>query len=68
MKSKEIHNILSNKEKKTLRQQYYLNCSVNSELFYEFKEYISKNNIGQSELIRTLIKNYLVEVEDEHNK
>jgi hypothetical protein len=41
MKSKEIHNILSNKEKKTLRQQYYLNCSVNSELFYEFKEYIS---------------------------
>lgn len=68
MKSKEIHNILSNKEKKTLRQQYYLNCSVNSELFYEFKEYISKNNIGQSELIRTLIKNYLAEVEDEHNK
>jgi metal-responsive CopG/Arc/MetJ family transcriptional regulator len=64
MKSKEIHNILSNKEKKTLRQQYYLNCSVNSELFYEFKEYISKNNIGQSELIRTLIKNYLAEVED----
>ena len=58
MKSKEIHNILSNKEKKTLRQQYYLNCSVNSELFYEFKEYISTNNIGQSELIRTLIKNY----------
>jgi len=64
MKSKEIHNILSNKEKKALRQQYYLNCSVNSELFHEFKEYISANNIGQSELIRTLIKNYLAEVQD----
>ena len=64
MKSKEIHNILSNKEKKTLRQQYYLNCSVDSELFREFKEYISANNIGQSELIRTLVKNYLAEVQD----
>ena len=64
MKSKEIHNILSNKQKKTLRQQFYLNCSVDSELFHEFKEYISANNIGQSELIRTLIKNYLAEVQD----
>ena len=64
MKSKEIHNILSNKEKKALRQQFYLNFSVNGELFYEFKEYISANNIGQSELIRTLIKNYLAEVQD----
>ena len=64
MKSKEIHNILSNKQKKTLRQQFYLNCSVDSELFNEFKEYISANNIGQSELIRTLIKNYLAEVQD----
>ena len=64
MKSKEIHNILSNKERKTLRQQIYLNCSVDSELFREFKEYISANNIGQSELIRTLVKNYLAEVKD----
>lgn len=64
MKSREIHNILSNKKKKALRQQYYLNCSVNSVLFLEFKEYISANNIGQSELIRTLIKNYLAEVQD----
>jgi len=64
MKSKEIHNILSNKQKKILRQQFYLNCSVDSELFHEFKEYISANNIGQSELIRTLIKNYLAEVQD----
>ena len=64
MKSKEIHNILSNKERKTLRQQFYLNCSVDSELFREFKEYISANNIGQSELIRTLVKNYLAEVKD----
>ena len=64
MKSKEIHNILSNKQKKILRQQFYLNCSVDSELFREFKEYISANNIGQSELIRTLIKNYLAEVQD----
>ena len=64
MKSKEIHNILSTKQKKTLRQQFYLNCSVDSELFHEFKEYISANNIGQSELIRTLIKNYLAEVKD----
>ena len=63
MKSKEIHNILSNKERK-LRQQFYLNCSVDSELFHEFKEYISANNIGQSELIRTLVKNYLAEVKD----
>ena len=64
MKYKEIHNILSNKQRKTLRQQFYLNCSVDSELFHEFKEYISANNIGQSELIRTLIKNYLAEVQD----
>ena len=64
MKSKEIHNILSNKQKKKFRQQFYLNCSVDSETFYEFKEYISANNIGQSELIRTLIKNYLAEVQD----
>ena len=63
MKSKEIHNILSNKKKKTFRQ-YYINCSVDSELFHEFKEYISANNIGQSELIRTLVKNYLAEVKD----
>ena len=67
MKSKEIHNILSNKERKTLRQQFYLNCSVDKELFHEFKEYISANNIGQSELIRTLVKNYLAEVQDENN-
>ena len=64
MKSKEIHNILSNKERKTLRQQFYLNCAVDKELFHEFKEYISANNIGQSELIRTLVKNYLAEVKD----
>ena len=64
MKSKEIHNILSNKQKKTLRQQFYLNCSVDKELFNEFKEYISANNIGQSELIRTLVKNYSAEVKD----
>ena len=64
MKSKEIHNILSNKQRKTLRQQFYLNCSVDSELFREFKEYISANNIGQSELIRTLVKDYLAEVKD----
>tara|TARA_R100000700_G_scaffold11436_2_gene16485 strand:- start:137 stop:343 length:207 start_codon:yes stop_codon:yes gene_type:complete len=64
MKYKEIHNILSNKQRKTLRQQFYLNCSVDNELFNEFKEYISANNIGQSELIRTLIKNYLAEVQD----
>ena len=64
MKYKEIHNILSNKERKTLRQQFYLNCSVDKELSHEFKEYISANNIGQSELIRTLVKNYLAEVKD----
>ena len=64
MKSKEIHNILSNKERKPPRQQFYLNCSVDRELFNEFKEYISANNIGQSELIRTLVKNYLAEVKD----
>ena len=64
MKYKEIHNILSNKQRKTLRQQFYLNCSVDSELFREFKEYISANNIGQSELIRTLVKNYLAEEQD----
>ena len=64
MKYKEIHNILSNKQRKTLRQQFYLNCSVDNELFNEFKEYISANNIGQSELIRTLIKNYLAEEQD----
>ena len=64
MKSKEIHNILSNKQRKSLRQQFYLNCSVDSELLREFKEYISANNIGQSELIRTLVKNYLAEVKD----
>ena len=67
MKSKEIHNLLSNKQRKTLRQQFYLNCSVDSELFREFKEYISANNIGQSELIRTLVKNYLAEVQDANN-
>ena len=67
MKYKEIHNILSNKQRKTLRQQSYLNCSVDSELFREFKEYISANNIGQSELIRTLVKNYLAEVQDANN-
>ena len=67
MKYKEIHNILSNKQRKTLRQQFYLKCSVDKELFHEFKEYISANNIGQSELIRTLVKNYLAEVQDANN-
>ena len=67
MKSKEIHNILSNKKKKTFKQ-YYINCSVDSELFHEFKEYISANNIGQSELIRTLVKNYLAEVQDDNKQ
>ena len=64
MNSYGIHTQLANnKPKPNKRGQWYLNTNVPEELFLEVKEYCSKNNISQSKLIRTLIINYLADLE-----
>lgn len=64
MNSYGIHTQLANnKPKPNKRGQWYLNTNVPEELFVEVKEYCSKNNISQSKLIRTLIINYLADLE-----
>ena len=64
MNSYGIHTRLANeKPKPNVRGQWYLNTSVPQELFMEVKEYCSKHNISQSKLIRTLIINYMADLE-----
>ena len=64
MNSYGIHTNLANeKPKPNCRGQWYLNTSVSQELFLEVKEYCRKHNISQSKLIRTLIVNYLADLE-----
>jgi len=64
MNSYGIHTRLANeKPKPNFRGQWYLNTSVPQELFMEVKEYCSKHNISQSKLIRTLIINYMADLE-----
>ena len=65
MNSLTIHSRLKNEKPKTQRSgQFYLNCAVSPELYDEFKTYIRKHNIGQSKLLRTLIINYLADIEE----
>jgi hypothetical protein len=64
MNSLTIHSRLKNEKPKSPRLgQYYLNTAVTPELYKEFKEYINKHHISQSKLIRTLIINYLADLE-----
>ena len=64
MNSYGIHtNLANNKPKPNSRGKWYLNTSVPQELFMEVKEYCTKHSISQSKLIRTLIVNYLAELE-----
>tara|TARA_S200002703_G_scaffold139636_1_gene130411 strand:+ start:1107 stop:1316 length:210 start_codon:yes stop_codon:yes gene_type:complete len=64
MNSYGIHTQLANnKPKPNKRGQWYLNTNVPEELFVEVKDYCTKNNISQSKLIRTLIINYLADLE-----
>lgn len=64
MNSYGIHTQLANnKPKPNKRGQWYLNTNVPEELFIEVKDYCTKNNISQSKLIRTLIINYLADLE-----
>lgn len=64
MNSYGIHTNLANeKPKPSKRGQWYLNTNVPEELFVQVKEYCAKHNISQSKLIRTLIVNYLADLE-----
>jgi len=64
MNSYGIHTQLANnKPKPNARGQWYLNTSVPKELFMEVKDYCLKHNISQSKLIRTLIINYMADLE-----
>jgi len=64
MNSYAIHTQLKTKRTKPIgRVQWYLNTSVSQDLFAQVEFYCDQNNISRSKLVRTLVTNYLADIE-----
>ena len=65
MNSYAIHTqfIKTKRTKPIGRVQWYLNTNVSQNLFEEVENYCSQNNVSKSKLIKTLLINYLADIE-----
>ena len=64
MNSYAIHTQLKTKPTKSIgRVQWYLNTNVSQDLFAKVEHYCTQNNVSRSKLVRTLVQNYLTDIE-----